>query len=551
MSFLRSVKLQPSSLEALAADAWLQHVLAVLRQHRHYFGDHLCLRHLRSRLGGYVDSLLPRPVREECLLRGSKLVSKDVWSVCQDSLSPDLYVAYLFVFYKTDMKQLDIPCLVSHSDRVTVLDVLYNHGTPLGHSLDNIRINMFPNQQLSIEESYLIKRVLRGFINLKSLVLWKVCDDAMLQIIGVTCRHLTMFDIWKSVNVTDLGVRMLLGLDAVTRTNLCLTLNKIMIKDTSISDAGAFNLLLQCTSLETLEFSTGTFIKQFLQRIEECYIRTHRTFSLKTLFFPALTSDSMYSIVKSFPLLEDLCLWTSMGSVEQVKPCDFPNLKNLKLGGLTFPSIIGDVTRLVGPQLTTLKIETVHFDISLEEIGTSCLNLEELHVINARLKTKTSSHSPATTPAERMFAKLKFVYFFLVQYIHEPVQNENRPPNTVMSAAGVKKPATGYTALHMLLSHGLSLECVQVTGTTALTDSCLENILKTNPLSNLKRLVISNPTSQEALVVVPLTVLSVRRLQQSCPLLQCLGDFRYWAIPPATRRQITRKNWISTSSGIK
>ena len=83
-------------------------------------------------------------------------------------------MAYLFVFYKTDMKQLDIPCLVSHSDRVTVLDVLYNHGTPLGHSLDNIRINMFPNQQLSIEESYLIKRVLRGFINLKSLVLWKV-----------------------------------------------------------------------------------------------------------------------------------------------------------------------------------------------------------------------------------------------------------------------------------------------------------------------------------------------------------------------------------------
>ena len=93
------------------------------------------------------------------------------------------------------------------------------------------------------------------------------------------------------------------------------------------------------------------------------------------------------------------------------------SLKNLKLGGLTFPSIIGDVTRLVGPQLTTLKIETVHFDISLEEIGTSCLNLEELHVINARLKTKTSSHSPATTPAERMFAKLKFVYFFLVQCI--------------------------------------------------------------------------------------------------------------------------------------
>ena len=40
------------------------------------------------------------------------------------------------------------------------------------------------------EESYVLKRVLRGFRSLRSLILWRVCDDAMLQILGVTCHHL-------------------------------------------------------------------------------------------------------------------------------------------------------------------------------------------------------------------------------------------------------------------------------------------------------------------------------------------------------------------------
>jgi len=553
MSFLRPVKFQPPRLEVLASDAWLQYVLFHLRQHRHYFADLLCLRQLRSQLGRYVDYHLPRTVREDCLLRGSKLVRKDVWSGgdgSSDLIIPDLFVPFLFVFYKTDMKQLEIPCLTRHSDRVTVLDLLYNHGTPHGHSLETIRINMFDRPELSIEESYLVKRVLRGFLSVRSLVLWKVCDDAMLQIIGVTCRHLEMFDIWKSVSVTDLGVRMLLGMDAVQPTKLCSLLNKIMIKDTSITDVGAFNLLLFCRNLESLEFSQGSFIKQFLQRIEDMYIRTHRTFSLKRLFFPALTSDSMYNVIKSFPLLEDLCLWTSMRNIKEVKSADLPQLRVLKLGGLTYPSIMSELMQLFGNQLTTLNIETVHFDINLEIIGSNCLNLEQLHIINARIGTSSKSSYNCDTArfADKPFSKLKLVYFFLVQYIYEPVQIENRPPNSVVAAAGVQKPSTGYTALHMILKFGISLEGVQVTGTTALTDSCLEVILKTNPLSNLRRLIISNPTSQEPQVLVPLTTLSVRRLQQSCPLLQCLGDFRYWAITPALRRQIARKSWVAMDS---
>ena len=68
--------------------------------------------------------------------------------------------------------------------------------------------------------------------------------------------------------------------------------------------------------------------------------------------------------------------------------------------------------------------------------------------------------------------------------------------------------------------------CPQVTGTANLTDSCLSTILATNPLSLLRRLVISNPSAQESMVVVPLTARSVLLLHQKCPNLQCLGDLR-------------------------
>ena len=66
---------------------------------------------------------------------------------------------------------------------------------------------MFESPNISIEEAYVLKRVLRGFRQLRSLILWKICDDAMLQILGVTCHNLDNIDIWKSTNATDTGIR--------------------------------------------------------------------------------------------------------------------------------------------------------------------------------------------------------------------------------------------------------------------------------------------------------------------------------------------------------
>ena len=85
---------------------------------------------------------------------------------------------------------------------MTVLDLLYNLGTPHGHAASSLKIKMFETNNISIEESYILKRVLRGFRQLRSLVLWRVCDDAMLQILGVTCHNLLEVDIWKSTAAT-------------------------------------------------------------------------------------------------------------------------------------------------------------------------------------------------------------------------------------------------------------------------------------------------------------------------------------------------------------
>jgi hypothetical protein len=212
----------------------------------------------------------------------------------------------------------------------------------------------------------------------------------------------------------------------------------------------------------------------------------------------------------------------------------------LKVGGLNYSSILSDLTSVIGSQLTTLKIETVHFDINIDTIGQDCPNVEELNIINARLSVTTVTEKQPFSTAN-MFSKLRKVYFFLVQYLTSPIPHANQAPNSVSNPTGVQHPATGYTALHAILKYGLQLETVQVTGNPALTDSCLESILAKNPLDQLRRLVISNPSSQEQMMVVPLTSRSVVALHASCPHLQCLGDLRHWAVTPAQRGNITRQ----------
>jgi len=539
MSYLRKpLKLQPPRLEVSASQSWTRHVLNVLRHHRHFFADHLCLRTLRQVLGDYLGTYIPHVLEEELFHRGLVLLSREVWQEA-DPLIPDMFVLYMFVFYRPDMKQLEVPALSKHSDRVTVLDLLYNLGTPHGHLVTQAKFKMFDQVDLSIEESYLTKRVLRGFMHLKSLVLWKAADDAMMQILGITCKSLESIDLWKSINVTDLGIRHFLGLDGQTNTRLCKTLEKVMIRDTGVTDVGAYSLLLHCPVINCLEFSHGSFIKQFLERIEESYVRTHRTFPLKSMFLPVLSEEAMYSVIKSFPHLEELSLWTSLRHLPELKQQDLARVTSLKVGGLSHFSVLTELQAAIGPQLTVLKIETVHFDINIEMVGIECSSLEELSIINARVGL-TPSTEKQTFPPVPMFARLIKLYFFLVHYLPSHQHQVPRPPHSVHAPSSLPHPATGYTALHLILSQAKSLETVQVTGTPALTDSCLESILSLNPLSYLRRLVISNPSCQESVVVVPLTGRSVSLLHTHCPQLQCLGDLRHWAVSPSHRASLTR-----------
>ena len=105
---------------------------------------------------------------------GLEMIKKE----CSEEITtPNMFVLYMFVLYRSNIKYLDVPGLRCHTDRVTVLDLLYNLGTPHGHAASSLKIKMFETNNISIEESYILKRVLRGFRQLRSLVLWRVCDE--------------------------------------------------------------------------------------------------------------------------------------------------------------------------------------------------------------------------------------------------------------------------------------------------------------------------------------------------------------------------------------
>jgi len=245
--------------------------------------------------------------------------------------------------------------------------------------------------------------------------------------------------------------------------------------------------------------------------------------------------------VKSLPKLEELSVWSSLEIFQGLNCEDLININRLKLGGLSSPSFSKQMCSLLGSQLAYLKIETVHFDVDISVIGEECPNIEELNIINA--KVKATKHSDNISD---IFSKLKLLYFFLVQYLIDPVQRNPSPslpvtasPASPASPATVQSPSTGHTALHTLLEKATNLESVQVSGTPALTDSCMDKILSQNGLSKCKHLVISHPLSIDH-SVVPLTGRTVTKLQASCPVLACLGDLKHWAVSQAARRKLTR-----------
>ena len=74
---------------------------------------------------------------------------------------------------------------------------------------------------------------------------------------------------------------MFLGLDAERPFRVCGSVKRVAIKDTSITDYGAFNLMIHCDNLESLEYSQDSFLQQLLWRISQNYAVTKTSFNLK------------------------------------------------------------------------------------------------------------------------------------------------------------------------------------------------------------------------------------------------------------------------------
>ena len=66
----------------------------------------------------------------------------------RDFLTPNMFVPFMYVFYNTDINQLEIPTLIREQNRLTVLDMLYNLGTPDGHEAHSMKVKMFETSNL-------------------------------------------------------------------------------------------------------------------------------------------------------------------------------------------------------------------------------------------------------------------------------------------------------------------------------------------------------------------------------------------------------------------
>ena len=259
---------------------------------------------------------------------------------------------------------------------------------------------------------------------------------------------------------------MFLGLDAERPFKVCSSLTKVAIKDTSVTDLGAFNLMIHCDNLHTLQFSQDTFLQQLLHRISQNYALTKTVFQLRSLFLQVNKPSSLLHVVRSLPRLEEVTVWTSLTRAEDLTAEDLTSLTSLKLAGLEHASFLADMVSCVGSRLTKLCIETVQFDVDISLIASHCSSLEKLSIINARVTVGRQSQEE-----EDKFSKLTMIYLYLVQYL--PVINMTNKTIT--------------TGLHYLLSESPGLRSVQAPGSFLFTDNCVKYLLAQNKLASVNR----------------------------------------------------------------
>ena len=142
-----------------------------------------------------------------------------------------LFSIFFECFWQPDFSILQLPMVQDLQSRIDLLEHICmkcEHKIPKITNL-TYRLHDVKSPHLSLEESYFIKRIFRTMINLKKILLWKVCDDITLNLIGSHCKYLEYLDVWKSSNVSDQGILLLIG-DGIKPNPLCQSLLKIVIK---------------------------------------------------------------------------------------------------------------------------------------------------------------------------------------------------------------------------------------------------------------------------------------------------------------------------------
>ncbi|XP_040580238.1 uncharacterized protein [Lepeophtheirus salmonis] len=541
MSYLRPINLQPSRLEILCQDSWLSLTIILIKRNfitESEDGDaskKYDIWNLRQKiLTEYIDFHLPARIQEITFLRGIQVLRNEL------SCNGDLFPNFFRLFWRRGFINLHLPQLLCGEDRISALEFLVRYPTFSKKEddaflmVENAKFRLFDRSGLNIEESYLMKRVLRMLPYLRHCILWKSCDDAMLHIIGDSCPFLETLDLWRSINVSDSGIKGLLHQEGKVSS----TLKRIVLKDTSVTVMGALEVIIRCSILESMDLNHGDVIQEFFNMIGKKDRR--ESYSLKSLFLPIVQGkENMRNMLKFFPKLEDLTIWTTCPYLKNFQEIILPNLITLKLGGLHSSLILTEFLGSIGRQLTTLKIEAMHAQVPLNSIGENCPNLEEFHVINARIFSSVLHKCSHTN----FFIKLKFVYFFLVQYSNSEYEDTDHTLTHEKSA------------LHCLLYHAQNLEVIQATGSQDLSDDCLKSILCDNPFKSLKKFMLTSPftfSSDPPQVPLVLTSSSVILLVENCPNILCIGDLRHWNIFPAERKVLIKRaqEWACLSESM-
>lgn len=290
MRYLRPLVLQPSRLTDCAQQSWLAYAIRQLRR------SSSCSSQL---LSNFSDALLAPGLQEHLFYAGVHLLQRD-------EVNEDLMGPFFRCFWKSHFATLHLPVILDAEERVRVLEHLVCFGSDLRVTCFKHRLQDVKNPpRLGLEESYVTKRLLRSLAHLTTLLLWKVCDDAMLSIIGHTCPRLEVIDVWRSSCVTDHGISYLVEPGVV-----CRTLLKAVIKETSCTFKAGLILLRHCPNIERLESSQGDFLDLLEAACSE-HALTGRTFSLKSVFLPNSSRNRLFQVLSALPRLEQLGLWTT------------------------------------------------------------------------------------------------------------------------------------------------------------------------------------------------------------------------------------------------